>query len=228
VLRAIIFDFDGIIVDSEPLKMQVIQQMAATEGWSVSETEYYRDFLPLDQEGIIAHLFRSHGRPLPRARRDELLDWRERAYAQIIQEGAPALPGAVEFVRQAAARHTLAVASGSLRIEIEHLLFKLELRDAFVVLVTDDDTDRPKPDPDVYLKTLDRLQQLPQFRQKPLHSTECLAIEDAPHGIKAAQQAGIRCLALSHSLPPEALRHADWVFEGFAAVDLAHIEAAFA
>jgi HAD superfamily hydrolase (TIGR01509 family) len=228
LLRAIIFDFDGVIVNSEPLKLKVIQQIAAKEGWSVTEAEYYRNYLPLEDHGIIEYLYRSHGQPITRARRDELLDGKKRAYAQTIGEGLPALPGAVDFVRRAAARHTLAIASGSLRSEIEHLLRKLELREAFAVLATADDSERSKPHPEVYLQALIRLQQLPGFRQKPLSAADCLAIEDAPHGVLAAQKAGIRCLALSHSVPPEELRHADWVFRGFAEVDLARLQAAFA
>jgi HAD superfamily hydrolase (TIGR01509 family) len=228
VLRAIIFDFDGVLVDSEPLIMKLIQEMAAREGWHLSEEEYYRDYLALDDRGIIERLWRSHGRSVSPARRDELLAWKARAYEKIIHDGLPPLPGAAEFVLSAAQHFLLAIASGSLRAEIEHLLQKLGLWEKFAVLVTADDCVRSKPDPEIYLNALSRLQQLPQLDEPRLEAGECLAIEDAPFGVVAAQAAGMKCLALAHSRPQAELQQADWVARQFADVDLETIRAAFA
>ena len=229
MLRAIIFDLDGTIVNSEPAKLNTIRQIAARKGWIVSEAEYYRDLLQLEDRRVIEHLYRSHGQTIDRLQRDEVLDWKRRAYAQmIVEEGLPPFPGAVNFVRQLASRYPLAIASGSLQSEVDHLLRKLEIREAFAVLVTADDIDRPKPDPEIYLTALARLQRIPAFEQIPLRAAECLAIEDAAHGIVAAVRAGLRCLALTHSLPSDQLGGADWVFRGFEEVDFARIEAAFA
>jgi len=215
-----------VIVDSEGLIFQLTREMAAQEGWTVSEDEYYRDYLALDDRGIIEQLYQSHGRPVDAKRRDELIGWKFRAYQEVIRNGLPPMPGAVEFVRQAAARYPLAIASGSLRVEIEHLLGKLGLREHFAVLATADDCARSKPDPEVYLRAIDRLNELPRMRRDgPLATRECLAIEDAPLGVVAAQRAGLRCLALAHSRPLEELRHADWVGREFADIDLDRIAA---
>jgi HAD superfamily hydrolase (TIGR01509 family) len=228
LLRAIIFDFDGILVNSEPLIMKLVQEMAAQEGWTVSDEEYYRDYLAFDDRGVIEHLWRSHGRPISAARRDELLAWKAHAYEMIIHDGLPPLPGAAEFVLSAARHFPLAIASSSLRAEIEHLLEKLSLREKFAVLATADDCERSKPDPEIYLKALTRLQELPQLHEPRLGAGECLAIEDAPLGVVAAQAAGMKCLALAHSRPQAELQHADWVAQQFADVDLQTIRAAFA
>jgi beta-phosphoglucomutase len=255
MLRAIIFDFDGIIVDSEPLIMRLTQRMAAREGWNVSEEDYYRNYLALDDRGIIEHLYGSHGRPIDHARRDELVEWKVHLYSEAIREGLPPISGASEFVNKVAAQFPLAIASGSLRSEVEHLLQKLGLREKFAVIITADDCDQCKPDPEIFLKALTRLKQLPTFnsgangekakreklphlnertnREKeervsaPLQAGECLAIEDAPAGVRAAQAAGMKCLALAHSRPVEALQHADWVFREFAELDFQKIQAAF-
>ncbi|HEV2491869.1 MAG TPA: HAD family phosphatase [Terriglobia bacterium] len=237
MLRAIIFDFDGIIVDSEPLIFQLTRQMAAQEGWTITEGEYFHDYLALDDRGIVEHLYRSHGRPVDAARRDELVSWKVRAYADEIRDGLPPLPGAVEFVRSLAPQFPLAIASGSLRSEIEHLLGKLGLRDAFQVVVAADDVERSKPAPDIFLKALDALRALPAFcaaeagshdvPPAPLLARECLVIEDAPNGVRAARAAGMPCLALAHSRPLAELAHADWVSRDFAGVDMAAIIAAF-
>ena len=228
MLRAIIFDFDGILVDSEPLIMKLVQEMATREGWLLSEEEYYQDYLALDDRGVIEYLWCSHGRSLSATRRDEVLAWKARAYEKIIHNGLPAIPGAAEFVLRAAQQFPLAIASGSLRAEIEHLLRKLGLREKFAVLATADDCQRSKPDPEIYLKALTRLQELPQLHEPRLQAGECLAIEDAPHGVVAAHAAGMKCLALTHSRPRAELLHADWVARQFAEVDLEIIRATFA
>ena len=235
MLRAIIFDFDGVIVDSEPLIFKLTEQMAAQEGWSISEEEYYRDYLALDDRGIVEHLYRTHGRAVDLARRDELVGWKARVYRELIRDnGLPPLPGAVEFVRQVAREFPLAIASGSLRVEIEHLLGKLGLREAFQVLVAADDVERSKPEPEVFLKALEALRRLPRFRSdgsgsgaSTLLAGECLVIEDAPNGVRAAHAAGMKCLALAHSRPTSELKHAEWVYRDFPEVDIGSVAATF-
>jgi HAD superfamily hydrolase (TIGR01509 family) len=227
LLRAIIFDFDGIIVNSEPLILKLTQEMASREGWTVTEEEYYRDYLALDDRGIIERLYRSHGGPVDTARREELVAWKAREYQGMIRDGLPPMPGAVEFVQNAAMRFPLAIASGSLQVEIEHLLAKLGLREKFAALATGDDCEKSKPHPEVYLKALARLRELPLWHREPLEAGQCLAIEDAPLGIVAAHAAGIKCLALSHSRSVQELREADWVAREFKDVDLEKIARAF-
>ena len=122
------------------------------------------------------------GDPWTLARRDELVAWKGQRYQEIIRDGLPPMPGVVEFVTEMADHYPLAIASGSLRVEIHHLLTKMGLREKFSVLATADDCQRSKPDPEVYLTALFRLRALPNFRDQPLQSEECLAIEDAPSG----------------------------------------------
>jgi beta-phosphoglucomutase len=229
MLRAIIFDFDGVLVDSEPLIMRITQQMAAREGWQVSSEEYYRDYLAFDDRGIVEHLYASHHRPIDTARRDELVAWKARTYWEEIREGLPPEPGAVDFVRAVSAKYALAIASGSLRPEIEHLLENLGLRDKFPVLISAENTEHGKPDPEIYLKALQALRQLPGERDGlgDLEARECLVIEDAPAGIRAAHAAGMKCLALAHTREIEELGAADWACQGFAEVDLPQIESGF-
>lgn len=227
MLRALIFDFDGVVVDSEPLIFELTREMAAKEGWTITEADYFLNYLALDDRGIVKHLYSSHGLAVNRARRDELIEWKFRAYARAIRDGLPALPGAVEFIRKTAARFPLAIASGSLRSEVEHLLAKLDLREAFQMLVTADDCEKSKPEPEVFLKALAGLNRLPAFQETPLKAAECLTVEDAPAGVRAAHAAGMKCLALTHSRPAQELGHADWLVKEFAEVYLDKIAKAF-
>lgn len=226
-MRAVIFDFDGIIVDSEPLILKLTQEMAAREGWTVSEEDYYHDYLALDDRGIVEHLYASHGRSVDVVRRDELVAWKGQRYQEIISDGLPPIAGAAAFITEMASHYPLAIASGSLHVEIHHLLTKMGLREKFSVLATADDCWRSKPDPEVYLLALLRLRALPNFRDQPLQPEECLAVEDAPLGVIAAHGAGFKCLALTHSRPSEELQHADLIAPGFAEVDQRAVLALF-
>lgn len=226
MLRAIIFDFDGVLVDSEPVIYEITRQMAAKEGWTLSREEYFRDYLALDDRGIAEHLYRSHGVQLDAARRDELVEWKFHAYAEAIRDGLPAMPGAVEFVNVVAKQFPLAIASGSLRSEVEHLLSKIGLLEKFPLLVTAEDTDRGKPDPEIYIKAVTGLNRLPPLKDAPLRPSQCLAIEDAPGGVRAAQAAGMKCLALALSRPASELAHADFLVREFAEIKLDEIRRA--
>lgn len=226
MLRALIFDFDGVIVDSEPVIMELTRQMATREGWSLSKEEYYRDYLALDDRRIVERLFYTHGRPIDVTRRDALLEWKAAAYRQAIRDGLRPLPGAAEFVKRCrVAGYPLAIASGSLREEVEWLLKKLRLREHFSVLATAEDAEYSKPHPGIYLTALAQLGRLSEFGRHPLHAAECVAVEDAPAGIDAAHAAGIKCVALAHSRPAVELGQADWVFSDFDKLNLAALAA---
>jgi len=216
VLRALIFDFDGVIVDSEPVILRLAQEMAALEGWTLTEEDYYRHYLALDDRGLVERLYSSHGQTISLERRAELVEWKARRYQEIIRKGLPPISGAKEFVTRMAQDYPLAIASGSLRPEVEALLAAIRLRENFSVLATADDCQRSKPDPEVYLAALAGLKALPQFHLRPLQPAECLAIEDAPLGVVAAQAAGLKCLALTHSRRREELEHADLIVARFA------------
>lgn len=219
MLRAIIFDFDGVIVDSEPLIMRLTQQMAALEGWTLTPETYYRDYLALDDRGIVDHLYETHGVPVNPRRRAELLAWKAAAYQEaILDGGVEPIAGAADFVNRCAALYPLAIASGSLREEVQILLSRLDLRERFSVLATAEDCERSKPDPAVFNIAFERLQALGCFGAHRLDRFECLAIEDAPAGIEAAHAAGLRCMALAHSRPHEELGAAECVFSGFAEI----------
>ncbi len=230
MLRAIIFDFDGIIVNSEPLILKLTQEMAALEGWTITEEEYYHKYLALDDRGIVENLYHSHGQKVDSARMSELIEWKARAYMDAIEHGLPSFPDAEDFVRRMAEEFPLAIASGSLRAEIEHLLDKFGLLEKFAVLVTADDVARSKPDPEVFVKALAELNRA-AFKahdgKLPLRASECLVIEDAAAGVDAAHAAGMKCMALAHSLPLDVLGHAEWVYDNFSEVEFEKVRATF-
>ncbi len=225
MLEAIIFDFDGVIVDTEPAILGVFQELAQREGLTLTEEDYFADYLALHDRDLIRRLFHAQGHRLSEERFKELLAWKSRRYREVIQDGLPPLPGAVEFIGRVGPRFPLAIATGSIRPEVVHLLDKLNLTEKFPVLVSADEFGPSKPDPECFRMALERLRKQPSGAA--LQAGDCLVIEDSPAGLEGAHRAGMKCLGLAHSRPLEELAEADWRAQGYGEIHWEDILAAF-
>jgi len=210
-MRAVIFDFDGVLVDSEPLHYEALRRALLPEGVAVGEEEYARFYLAYeDREGIRIALER-HGIPFD-ASRVETVARRKASVFETLIPRVPFFPGARELVRALAPEVPLAIASGALRSEIEAILAAGLLRDAFAAIVGADDVSRGKPDPEPYLTALSRLAPL----VPGIAPEDCLVFEDSMAGIVAARAAGMRVVAVTHSYPAARLTAAHHVVESLA------------
>jgi HAD superfamily hydrolase (TIGR01509 family) len=210
-VRAAIFDFDGVLVNSEPLHYEALHEALLPEGIDVGEEEYALFYLAYnDREGARIALER-HGIPFD-ASRVERIALRKAAAFEGLMSRVPFFPGAKELVRALAAEVPLAIASGALRREIETILAGGGLRDAFVAIVGADDVSRGKPDPEPYLTALARLAP----RAPGLTAGDCMVFEDSMAGILSARAAGMRVVAVTHSYPAARLSAAHHVVESLA------------
>lgn len=200
-MPAIIFDFDGVLVDSEPVHEAAIRAAMAELGMGFTPEDYRTRYLGLDDRDIYGAVARALGRALSEA---DLAGLRDRKWAHVRDafaagRAAP-IPGAVELYRAAASACPVAICSGARRDEIDLVLARLELRGLARVIVSADDVARSKPDPESYAFAVQRL-------GTPAH--ECVAIEDTDKGVAAARGAGVRVIALCRSMTPGELRGAD-------------------
>lgn len=222
MLRALIFDFNGVIVDDEPLHFALFRDVLAEEGLSLSEDQYYAHYLGFDDRGCFTAVLERAGRE-PAADFIMRLIARKAAYYQtrIRRDGFPIFPGATKLI---AAAHDagleLGLVSGALRDEVDGALEQIGLRRNFKTLVTAEDVKRSKPDPEGYLLALDRLNSQPPLPSRLLHPHEVIAIEDAPAGIEAARGAGFSTIGIAHTYPRSELGDADRSFETIAELDL--------
>jgi beta-phosphoglucomutase len=206
--RAVLFDFDGVIVNSEPLHFLAFNEVLATERIELREDEYYRELIGFDDRGAIRHLFQKRGRPLEPKTLLSLMARKSRAMMDLIHRRQfSALPGVEEFVRGLWRTRPLAICSGALREEIETMLEGISLRDCFSVIVAAEDVTVGKPDPQGYLMAV---QQLSEKIKKPLKPADCLVVEDAPTVIRSVKAAGFPTLAVATSYPLMKLMDADW------------------
>jgi beta-phosphoglucomutase len=223
MLRAILFDFDGVIVLSEPLHYAAFAEVFERHGVTLSERTYYERYLSLTDREAVARVIEDFGRRDLESRAPALLDEKIATMSQRIERGVPFCPGIEPFVAAAASRSPLAIVSAAIRDEIEAILAPTKLRDRFMAIVSADDVRAGKPDPEGYRLGIERL----RGRVAGLVPSECLAIEDSPNGIAAAKGAGLRVLALPHTRPTAELADADFVVDRYADVDWGVIEARF-
>lgn len=224
-LRAAVFDFDGVLVDSEPMHFAALRETLAVEGVTITHEEYERVYLAYDDRGAVRLAFETHGVGFDRAR----IEAAAVRKALIFQQRLPEIrffPGARELVCRLAEAMPVGIASGALRGEIEAILEAGQLRDAFTVVVGADDVLRTKPDPEPFLAARDRLAAARSLAT--LSSQECVAFEDSVPGVAAARAAGMIVVAVTNSYPASKLTLAQRVVDSLARVTLGDLHALLA
>ncbi|MCB1128458.1 MAG: HAD family phosphatase [Verrucomicrobiae bacterium] len=200
---AVIFDLDGVIVDSEPRHerafMQVFEEMGFGEGRHGMDFSAY---VGRSDRALWEDFMAKHRPPQPI---EELIAWKQNRVVALLREERPIYPGLRELVKELGTHFRLAVASGSVHAVIEAVLELAGLREAFEVVASVQDVRRSKPAPDVFLDAAARLQVEPR---------RCCVIEDSLAGIRAGRDAGMTVIAVPHSYPADRLLDAHHVVRG--------------
>ena len=197
-VKAIIFDLDGVLCNTEPLHVRSWQVLFARKGIHVPESRIWAGVGITDTEMLKAW-FREFNIT------DSIHSWeveKRNIYLMLLQQDVPEFPGAVNLVRQLSWNWPLGLASSAWRAAAEISLRKLAIRDHFQVLVAKEDVTSHKPAPDPYLMAATNLGVRP---------SQCVAIEDSPAGIAAAKQAGMACIGITNSFSADRLKEADFV-----------------
>ena len=222
MLKAVIFDFDGIIVDSEPLHYQVFQKLLEPLGAGYSWDEYVELYMGFDDREAFVEACRARGLALHEGMLGELIAAKAAVFQEIIAAGVSPYPGVVELIRSLAGVVPLALCSGALRSDIEPVLQQLSLTTAFDCIVTAEEVLASKPDPASYALAIKRLQSV--FPELSLTPADAVAIEDTPAGISSALGAGLHVLAVTNSYPAEQLGTACRTVSSLADIDLGFLQ----
>jgi beta-phosphoglucomutase-like phosphatase (HAD superfamily) len=218
VLRAIVFDFDGVIANSEPLHFQAYRDVLADEGVALTEPDYYALYLGFDDVGVFQALNVAGGVGWAPADIAELVARKAVRLEALERDVSILFPGAAAAVRRAAAAMPIAIASGARGAEIRRVLDREDLAACFTAIVGAEDTPVSKPAPDPYLRALALL--APAFGGR-LAASECVAIEDSHWGLDSARAAGMRTVGVSQTYEAATLAGADLVIASLDALDLA-------
>lgn len=223
-LQSVIFDFDGIMVDTEPLHHQAFCRVLEPLNLPLSWGRYYEHYLGFDDRDVLRTRFKEEGIHLEEDVMRRLIADKAKAFEALIHsKGVQPYPGVVALVRALSERLPVAICSGALMSDIRPVLEMLELQDCFSVRVTADQVHVSKPDPESYREAFRRLHQ--QFADRVTDPSRCVAIEDTPAGIEAARGAGLRVVAVRNTYEPEALSAAQQVVESLEPVTIATLDA---
>ena len=210
-LQGIIFDFDGVIADSEPLHFRAFQQTLSEDGLEMSPKEYYARYLGYDDVGMFQAFGEDRGVLMDDARVAGLVTRKGQKLQAMLSTGAVLFPGAIEFIRAAAGAVPIAIASGALRHEIDEVVLAAGVAGLFSAIVASGDTPESKPSPAPYSLAFERLH---EASATPLDPARCVAIEDSRWGLESARGAGLRCVAVTNSYPADELTGAELVVSG--------------
>ena len=216
-LRAIVFDFDGVIANSEPLHFRSYRDVLAEEGVTLTEPDFYARYLGFDDVGAFQAIGAEQGASWTRARVDDLVA-RKAVRLELLERDVSILfPGAAAAIRRASAAMPIAIASGARGAEIRRVLERENLLTCFAAIVAAEDTPVSKPAPDPYLRALALLAPATGAN---LRGAECVAIEDSVWGLASARSAGLKTVGVTHTYEASALTTADLVIGGLDALDI--------
>ena len=225
-LKAVLFDFNGVIINDEPLHEQLIEQLLLEENLRPIPGEFQQVCLGRSDRVCLTELLARRGRVVSESYLKQLMQRKAQAYQQQLEkiEKLPLYPGLDDLIYQVRSLHLkLGVVSGAMRSEIELVLNRADLAKHFTAIVAGDDITTSKPEPDGYLLAVERLnQQYPDLQVQP---HECLAIEDTPAGIQAAKQAGIPVVGVANTYPFHMMqRWANWAVDYLCDLELERVQ----
>jgi beta-phosphoglucomutase-like phosphatase (HAD superfamily) len=220
MLRAIVFDFDGVIANSEPLHYRAFRDILAEDGVPFTEHEYYDRYLGYDDVGVFRALMSDRGADCTPDRVTQLVRRKAARLEELERDVSILFPGAEAAVRRAAAAVPLAIASGALGVEIRRTLDRERLTECFTAIVAAEDTPASKPAPDPYLRAMALLA---RALGRPLAPAECVAVEDSAWGLESARAAGCRTVAVAQTYGAATLE-ADMVISSLGALDVKRLE----
>jgi HAD superfamily hydrolase (TIGR01509 family) len=225
MLRAVIFDCNGVIADDEPIHFELFRRVLAEEGLELTRAQYYGKYLHFDDRTCFQEALRDRGRAATPQEIAERVARKATYYRVAVAGGLRIFPGVRELVRSLAPDYPLAIASGARREEIDLIVEAAGLAGCFQTVVATEDVRRAKPAPEPFLLALERLNTARAERNARIEAAQCVVIEDSVGGVEGAKVAGMRCLAVTHTYGAEALAAADRVVGSLEGVTAAALEA---
>ena len=208
MIKALLMDWNGIIINDEPLQMRIYQDLLAKEGIALTESDYYAS-LGMDDRRFVEAAYARAGQTPERNKVLELIERKTEAWREAVSEDLPLFPGVENFIRKAANEFSLGIVSMCNHTEIEYALERAGLTDLFSIIVSAADVSETKPNPECYRAGFDRLDSYRMSHDHlPMTHPECVVIEDSPAGVRAGVAADLQVLGVPNTVPADELRAA--------------------
>ena len=208
-IEAIIFDFNGVLVDDEQIHFRGFQRSLQTLNIDLNWEQYQKKYLPYDDKNFYLNFFSDHGYSTDLGLIHRLINLKSRYYFDAIEKKIPVFQPSVDFIHRLILSLPLGIASAAAREEIDFILRIMSLEHRFTAIVAADDVKNGKPHPEAFLKTLEKLKKL----RPGIEPEKVVVIEDSDRGIQSAHAAKMSCVGLTTSYPAERLEAADLVLE---------------
>jgi beta-phosphoglucomutase len=229
-LKAVLFDFNGVIINDEAIHQELIEELLITENLRPSVEEYRDVCLGRSDRACLAEVLKRRGRFVTENYLTQLITRKAAAYQHKLQtlEKLPIYPGLEDLMfKFRAAQLPMGVVSGALRSEVELVLDRAGIAQSIAVIVAGDDIKMSKPEPDGYLLAVDRLNQ--KYPNLNAQASDCLAIEDTFAGIEAAKRAGMQVVGVANTYPFHMLqRQANWTVDYLNDLELDRVQDVYA
>jgi len=208
MIKAILFDFNGVIIDDEPIQMKAYMEVFKAEDITLTEEDYF-SCLGMDDVTFIEAIYKRAGKEPAANKVVEISLAKTARWRELIADELPIFKGVKDFIKKMAKDFALGVVSMAKREEIEFVLEAAGLREYFAVIISSEDVENCKPDPECFLKGFNAIDSY-RIKQKhlPMVHGECLVIEDSPPGIIAAKTARLQALGVTNTVSAEELRRA--------------------
>ena len=207
MIKAIIFDFDGVIIDSEPLHFKAFQEVLQDLHIPFTEEEYWSKYLAMSDKDLVNEILKDRKMQFASREIEDILLKKAERYLRLLQEQPIFFHGVKDVLMNLAKYFPLAVGSGALLNEIEFALKNLDAMNYFKFVVSAEDVSEGKPNPQIFSLAYRKLLSF----ESGLKTEECLVVEDSIHGILAAHNARMKCIAVAHSYKEYDLKGADAV-----------------
>ena len=208
MIKAILMDFNGVVIDDEPLQMKAYQEILAEDGVALTDEDYYSS-LGMDDRTFVEAAFQRAGKETSPERIKEVIRAKSKKWAKMVEDKLPLFDGIENFVKKMSHDFSLGLVSMANRDDIEHVLERARLEPFFDIIVSAEDVSACKPDPECYrtgFRLIDALRA--GGGHLPITHEECLVIEDSPPGIAAAKAADLRTLGVTNTVSADELRRA--------------------
>ena len=207
MLKAVIFDFDGVITDSEILHLRAFNQSLAQYGIEITKNDYYTMYLGFNDTDCYKLLIEKGLLKMDEQQINTLMIQKKQIFEQLAKAEGKMIEGVRDFLNMLEQNNIpMAICSGSLLTEVEMVLEEARLRHLFEVIVSGEQVKKGKPDPEGFLLSLQRLN---ENRENPITANQCVVIEDSHWGLEAAKAAGMHTIAVTNSYDAEQLGMAE-------------------
>ena len=207
-MKIIIFDFDGVILDSENSHFIAFNEGLKNLNINISEDEYYSKYISLDDRGVITNVVNDKNISVTNEEIDMIIKNKNDFFESRLIDNSKLFPGVEELIIQLSKNFVLSIGSGANRSEIIKTLKNNNIYDYFEIIVSADEVNNPKPNPETYNRVLDNI-------NTDFNINEIIVIEDSPGGIEAAKSAGLKCIAITNTFDNKELGKADIIVSNY-------------